>query len=107
MPRMPVCSTYIYKCVCVPYIHNLGVHGNFTDLTEWKWAYWKTRHRYNGFFNDEENGCRFEGQRKETWMYTRPAWLIAVGKVCWSFIQPELLNSSNTGIGCDQVLDGS
>ena len=27
---------------------------------------------------DEENGCRFDGQRKETWIYMRPAKLIAV-----------------------------
>ena len=30
--------------------------------------------------NDEENGFRFEDQRKETWNHTRPAWLIAVWK---------------------------
>ena len=27
---------------------------------------------------NEENGCIFEGQRKETWIYTWLAWLIAV-----------------------------
>ena len=25
----------------------------------------------------EENGCRLEGQRKEIWIYSQPAWLIA------------------------------
>ena len=39
---------------------------------------WKAHHRYARFVSDEENGCRFEGQKKETWIYTRPGWLIAV-----------------------------
>ena len=38
---------------------------------------WKAR-RYARFVNHGENGCTFEGQRKETWIYTWPAWLIAV-----------------------------
>ena len=28
--------------------------------------------------DDEENGCRFEYQRKDHWIPTRPAWFIAV-----------------------------
>ena len=28
--------------------------------------------------NDEENGCRFEVQREEHWIHTRPTWLMAV-----------------------------
>ena len=51
----------IYMCVCV-----------FVVLS------WKTRHRYARFVNDEINGCRFFGQRKETWIYARPAWLKGV-----------------------------
>ena len=33
------------------------------------------RHRFG---HDEENSFRFEGQRKESWIYKRPAWLIVV-----------------------------
>ena len=34
-------------------------------LKKRKWSSWRTRHRYARFFNGE-NGCRFEGRRKET-----------------------------------------
>ena len=34
--------------------------------------------RYARVVNDEENSCRFEGQRKETWIHMWAAWLIAV-----------------------------
>ena len=30
-----------------------------------KWSYWITHHGYARFVNDEENGYRFEAQRKE------------------------------------------
>ena len=30
------------------------------------------------FVHDEEHGCRFEGRRKETWIFKRPAWSIDV-----------------------------
>ena len=29
-------------------------------------------------FNDNENDCRFEVQREEHWIYTRPTWSITV-----------------------------
>ena len=53
----------------------------------------------------EENGCRFEGQWKETWIYTQPAWLIAVKKRMLEFIQTELLNMNTLALGVMQVLD--
>ena len=30
-------------------------------------------HRYARFVTDEENDCRFVGQSKASWIYTRPA----------------------------------
>ena len=38
----------------------------------------KTRRRYARFVYDEENGCRFEGLKKEIWIFMQQAWLIAV-----------------------------
>ena len=69
---------YVY--IYVLYHHNPGLHRRFYGLDlKRKWSYLKTYHRLIArFINNEENGCRFEGQRKETWIYTRPAWLIAV-----------------------------
>ena len=56
-----------------------GVHGRFYRLDLKKeMMSGKTRHRYTRFVNDGENGCRFEDQRIETWIYMEPAWLIAV-----------------------------
>ena len=89
LPCMPVCGMYI--CVCCMFI-TWRVHGRFYGLDLRKeWSSWETRHRYARFVNDEENGCRFEGQWKETWIYTRPAWLIPVREII----------HEHTGIGCD------
>ncbi len=47
--------------------------------------------------NDEENSCRFESQRKETWIYMQPAG----ERMLWSFILTKLVNSStHSSIGC-------
>ena len=52
---------------------------NMEDFKDSTCLSWKTRHRYAGLVNDDkENSCRIDAQRKETRIYTRPAWLIAV-----------------------------
>ena len=43
------------------------------------------------FVNDEENGCRFEGQEKETWIYTGTA---AARNSILEVFQTKLLNLS-------------
>ena len=58
----------------------------------------ETRHRYARFVYDEENGCRFEGQKKETWIYTWPAWLIAAKE---RMLRLNYSIYQHTGIGCD------
>ena len=75
LPCMPVWYIYIYIYVCAPYIHLESRHGteDFTDLTREMVVSAIDRQ-----IRDEDNGCRFEGQRKETRTYMRHAWLIAV-----------------------------
>ena len=72
---LPYMSVYgIYMCRTFISLRGNGIF-HVLDLKNRKWSSWKTRHRYARFVNDEENGCRFEGQRKETWICTLPAWL--------------------------------
>ena len=93
---------YIYICqyifICNVYIRNPEKAQKILLWTQLKrkWLSWKTRHRYARFVDYEENGCRFEGQRKETWIYTGLAWLLAV--------RDKLLKSSQT-LNAIQVLD--
>ena len=35
-------------------------------------------HRYARLVNDEENGLQIRRSKEEIWIYTLPAWLIAV-----------------------------
>ena len=71
-----------------------------------KWLSWKTHHRYAVFVNDEENGCRIEGQRKETWIYMRSAWLIVVKERMLEFYSHKTTQSINTlALDVIQVLD--
>ena len=66
----------------------------------------ETSHRYARFVNDEENSCRFEGQRKETWIYTWPAWLIAVRERMLEFYSDSTTQFINTlALDVIQVLD--
>ena len=62
-----------YISVYMPYVHNLEsarVHGRFYVLALKKdMVVMETHHGYARVVNDEENGCRFEGQRKETRIY--------------------------------------
>ena len=51
-------NTSGYICIYMPYVYN-------PVCTEYI--------RLARFVNGEESGCRFEGQRKETWIYTWPA----------------------------------
>ena len=88
-----VCGIYIYIYIYIYMCHAFitrepGVHRTFYRLDKRKWLSRKIAiDKLDSSMMDEENGCRFEGQRKETWIYTRPAWLIAIRKRCWSFIQ--------------------
>ena len=70
---------YICIYVSVPYVHNPESAQTIlrTQLKRGNGRLGKpTIVSLNSY--DEEKGCRFEGQRKETWIYTWPAWLIAV-----------------------------
>ena len=74
---MAICGIYIY----VPYTHNPESARKILWTQLRKWSCWKICPRYTRFVKDEEDGCRFEGQRKETWIYTLSAWLVvAVGE---------------------------
>ena len=67
--HMPVCGVCSQPGECMEH---------FTDTKQKrKWASWKTRLRYTRVVN-EENGCRFKGQRKETWIYMQPTLLLVV-----------------------------
>ena len=57
------------------------------------------------FGNDKENGCRFEGQWKDTWIYTWPARLIAGRERKLDFIQTKLHNSLALALDVILVLD--
>ena len=71
---------YIYICVCVCHMfitHESAQKILQTQLKKGNGHLGKPS-IYTRFVNDEENSCRFEGQGKETWIYTRPAWSITV-----------------------------
>ena len=63
----------------VPYVHIPGVHGRFYGLQLKKGngclenKLWRPLDCF-----DEENDCRFEVQREEHWIHTRPTWSMAV-----------------------------
>ena len=72
LPRIAVCGINID----VPYVYYPESAKDFMDSTKKEnGCFENTPAR---FINVEENVCRFEGLRKETWVNTQPALLFAV-----------------------------
>ena len=72
----------------------------FMDSTQKrKWSSWKTPLRYAKFVNDEENGCRSDGQRKET----KEACLVnsCQRQGAGVLFRPNYSFHPHTSIGCD------
>ena len=59
--------------------------------------------------NDEEKDCRFEVQREEHWMHTRPTWSIAVRERLLKIFYDSTCLMLQYALALDviQVLDGS
>ena len=75
-----ICGIYIYVVyIYVLYVHDLGMHGRFFGLDlKRKWCLRKQAMAVARSVNDDENDCRFEVQKEEYWIHTRPTWSIAV-----------------------------
>ena len=68
---------YIYRYICA-YVHNPGGEQNILRTQLKKGNDCCGKQAMEVTVSDEENDCRFEVQRDEPWIHTRPTWPIAV-----------------------------